>query len=144
VLDAARAHACEVDAAGAFPQTAVDALRALGLLGLTLRADAGGLGGGPRELVEAVHRLAAACGSTAMVYLMHLAAAMAVALDPPQARPELVGRFPAGDTLATLVFLRGGLTFAFLGTGVAEPHRRRRHAGEDPQSRVTSAGHADV
>jgi alkylation response protein AidB-like acyl-CoA dehydrogenase len=49
-------QAREVDAAGAFPQTAVDALRASGLLGLTLPADAGGLAGGPRELVVPIGR----------------------------------------------------------------------------------------
>ena len=144
VLAAADAHAKEVDATGAFPRAAVDALRGSGLLGLTLPSAAGGLGGGPRELVEVVSRIAAACGSTAMVYLMHVSAAMAVASAPPEGRPGLVGELASGDKLGTLAFSEAGSRSHFWAPvsqgqtvdGVTHVKTRK--------SWVTSAGHADV
>jgi alkylation response protein AidB-like acyl-CoA dehydrogenase len=147
VLDAASRHAREVDAAGTFPRSAVDALRGSGLLGLTLPAEAGGLGGGPQDLVAALSRLAAACGSTAMVYLMHMAAAMAVASAPPDGRPGLVGQLASGDKLGTLAFSESGSRSHFWApvsqsqtadgaTGATQVKTRK--------SWVTSAGHADV
>jgi alkylation response protein AidB-like acyl-CoA dehydrogenase len=39
-----------------------------------LPEDVGGLGAGPVEFVDTLAALAGACGSTAMVYLMHVAA----------------------------------------------------------------------
>src|SRR5688572_9420284 len=83
VLATAARHAPDVDADARFPHEAVHALRKSGLLGLTLSTDVGGLGGGPLELIEVLDRLAGACGSTAMIYLMHVSAAMPVAAAPP-------------------------------------------------------------
>jgi alkylation response protein AidB-like acyl-CoA dehydrogenase len=108
VLDTARSAASKVDTEASFPQDAVTALRASGLLGLTLPADAGGLGGGPVELVEVTSQLAAACGSTAMVYLMHVSAAMAVAAAPPSGHPDLLARLADGRALATLALSEAG------------------------------------
>ncbi|MBA2532581.1 MAG: acyl-CoA dehydrogenase family protein, partial [Nocardioidaceae bacterium] len=79
VLADARESARQVDADGSFPAASVSALRNSGLLGLTLPEEVGGLGAGPHELVAAVSSLAGACGSTAMIYLMHVSSAMAVA-----------------------------------------------------------------
>jgi alkylation response protein AidB-like acyl-CoA dehydrogenase len=144
VLAAARAHAVEVDATGAFPAAAVGELRAFGLLGLTLPAEAGGLGDGPPELVTALSEVAAVCGSTAMVYLMHVSAAMAVASAPPPGRPELVDRLASGQALGTLAFSEAGSRSHFWApvsqsaTDNGAVHVKAR------KSWVTSAGHADV
>jgi alkylation response protein AidB-like acyl-CoA dehydrogenase len=144
VLEAAEAAAREVDDAGAFPQATVDALRESGLLGLTLPADAGGLGGGPEDLVEALSALAAVCGSSAMVYLMHVSATMAIAASPPPGRPGLLGRL-ATEALGTLAFSEAGSRSHFWApvsqserTGDGGVHVK---AGK---SWVTSAGHAGV
>lgn len=148
VLAAAGAHARQVDADGAFPQAAVDALRHSGLLGLTVPPAAGGLGGGPQDLVEVLHRLAAVCGSTAMVYLMHVASAMAVASAAPPGRPGLVGELAGGEKLGTLAFSEAGSRSHFWapvsqsqtidGATGGGTHVKTR------KSWVTSAGHADV
>lgn len=144
VLDAARASARGVDAEGTFPQAAVDALRGSGLLGLTLPTEVGGLGGGPSELVEALRRTAAVCGSTAMVYLMHVSAAMAVAAAPPPGRPSLVGELATGARLGTLAFSEPGSRSHFWApvsqsqTVDDGTHLKAR------KSWATSAGHADV
>ena len=82
VLTVAARHAERVDAEGAFPAEAVDVLRAGGLLGLVLPREIGGVGAGPVEFTEVVAELAAVCGSTAMIYLMHVSAAVAVTAAP--------------------------------------------------------------
>jgi alkylation response protein AidB-like acyl-CoA dehydrogenase len=144
VLEAARGQAREVDATGAFPGAAVGALRGSGLLGLTLPPDSGGLGGGPVELVEVVSRIAAACGSTAMVYLMHVSAAMAVAASPPPGRPDVVAQLASGEKLGTLAFSEPGSRSHFW----APVSRSQTDNGgtrvKARKSWVTSAGHADV
>ena len=79
VIAAASEHAERVDAEGVFPAEAVTALRESGLLGLVLPTDVGGLGAGPVEFTEVVGEIAAVCGSTAMIYLMHVSAAVTAA-----------------------------------------------------------------
>ena len=144
VLAAARAQAREVDVAGAFPQAAVDALRLSGLLGLTLPTEAGGLGGGPTELVDVVSQLAAACGSTSMVYLMHVAAAMAVASAPPEGQPDLVSQFASGEKLGTLAFSEAGSRSHFWAPVSQSQTTDGATVVKTRKSWVTSAGHADV
>jgi alkylation response protein AidB-like acyl-CoA dehydrogenase len=85
VLAAAGRSAREVDATGGFPDDAVKALRASGLLGLTLPAEVGGLGGGPHELVEVITALAEVCGSTAMISPGKRPSPRSTAASPPTA-----------------------------------------------------------
>lgn len=144
VLKTAQEHARDVDATGAFPEQAVESLRRSGLFGLTLPTDVGGLGGGPEDLVEALSRIAAVCGSTAMVYLMHLASAMAVASNPPSGRPELVRQLASGEKLGTLAFSEAGSRSHFW----APVSQSQSDDGgihlKTRKSWVTSAGHADI
>lgn len=144
VLAIARDHAREVDADGRFPHEAIDALRSSGLLGLTLPTEVGGLGHGPSELVTVVSSLAGACGSTAMIYLMHLSAAMPIAAAPPEGMPGLVENLASGRSLGSLAFSEAGSRSHFW----APVSRARRTADgihiSAKKSWVTSAGHADV
>src|SRR5262245_4930658 len=146
VTSIAAANADQVDADGAFPSAAVDALRGSGLLGLILPEAVGGLSAGPLEFTEVVRELAAACGSTAMVYLMHVAAAITVAAAPPPGMPELLSAMASGESLGTLAFSEKGSrshfwapvsTAALSDDGSAVKLRAEK-------SFVTSAGHADV
>jgi len=144
VLDAAAAAAGHVDATSRFPHEAVDALGTSGLLGLTLPVEVGGLGGGPTDLVEALDRIAGVCGSTAMVYLMHVSAAMAVAAAPPAGRPDLLKRLASGAALATLALSEPGSRSHFwapVSQGETADGGVRLRVRK---SFVTSAGHADV
>lgn len=144
VLTVAHATAGKVDASGDYPSQTVAALRESGLLGLTLSTDVGGLGGGPPELVEVVSALAHACGSTAMIYLMHVSAAMTVAAAPPTDWPDLLSSMADGSVLGSLAFSEAGSRSHFWAP-VSRADRRgdalRVHARK---SWVTSAGHADV
>ena len=75
--------AAEVDRTGAYPRAALDALGAAGLLGLSSASDVGGLGGSLADVAETVERISAACGSTAMVVLMHYAAVAVIEAHGP-------------------------------------------------------------
>jgi alkylation response protein AidB-like acyl-CoA dehydrogenase len=144
VTGVAAAHAAQVDTDGAFPIDAVQALRTSGLLGLVISEDAGGMGAGPAEFIEVVGSLAAACGSTAMIYLMHVAAAVTVASAPPASVPDLLSRMASGEVLGTLAFSEKGSRSHFwapVSESVADGDDLRFTADK---SWVTSAGYADV
>ena len=145
VLDAARASAPKVDEEGTFPSDAVAELRSSGLLGLTLPTDHGGLGAGPHELVHVLGAIAEVCGSAAMVYLMHSAAAMTIAAAPPSGRPDLLPTMAAGQALGTLAFSEPGSRSHFwapVSKAAASDGAKVRLDAR--KSWVTSAGQADV
>jgi alkylation response protein AidB-like acyl-CoA dehydrogenase len=145
VLEAARRAAAAVDDEGSFPNDAVDALRASGLLGLTLPEGAGGLARGPVELVEVLSRLAGTCGSTAMVYLMHVASSMVVAAAPPTGDDDLLRRLAGGELLGTLAFSeKGSRSHFWAPVSEAIPEGDHEVRLKASKSWVTSAGHADL
>ena len=73
------------DKEGRFSSDAVDALGRAGLLGLTLPAERGGSGLGPRSFAAVTAALAEADASVAMVYLMHVCAVAAILAARPGA-----------------------------------------------------------
>jgi alkylation response protein AidB-like acyl-CoA dehydrogenase len=129
-----------------FPAASVEALADAGLLGLVLPVEVGGLGGSPTDLVEAVTAIAAACGSTSMIYLMHLSAAAVIAAAPPaRNREQLLADLASGAQLGTLAFSETGSRSHFwapVSSAVATGEGRVR-LGAD-KSWVTSASVADV
>jgi alkylation response protein AidB-like acyl-CoA dehydrogenase len=144
VTAVAEKFAYEVDSDGRFPEESVAALRESGLLGLTLPAEVGGLGGGPHELVQVIGSLAGACGSTAMIYLMHVSAAMPVAVAPPPGLPDLLGDLATGRALGSLAFSEAGSRSHFWAP-VSQSSRNGENVRLNAsKSWVTSAGHADV
>src|SRR2546427_1179293 len=139
VLVIATRHAAEVDAEARFPAEAVTELRRSGLLGLTVPVEHGGLGAGPLEFADAVSRLAQACGSTAMVYLMHVSAVMPVVAAPPTGLPGLA-RVIAEGKMGTLAFSERGSRSHFW-TPVSKSVAAKGSApAESAQSLVTTAG----
>ncbi|WP_100444028.1 Rv1679 family acyl-CoA dehydrogenase [Glycomyces xiaoerkulensis] len=144
VLEAAREHAADVDATGRFPTEAVAALRESGLLGLTLPPGVGGLGGGPSEFAHAAERISAACGSTGMIYLMHVAAAMTAASAPPPGQPKLLEALAAGEALGTLAFSETGSRSHFWAPTSKASADGEAVGLDAAKSFVTSAGHADL
>ena len=105
VVETAAANAAAVDHDAAFPEQTVKALADAGLLGITLPAEVGGLGLGPAEFLTTVRRLAGACASSAMVYLMHVCAAQVAQAG---GAPEDRLRGMAADRLSTLAFSERG------------------------------------
>ncbi len=145
VLAAAAADADAADAEGRFPAPAVEALRASGLLGLVLPEANGGLGAGPVEFVDVTARLAAACGSTAMVYLMHVSAGAVVATAPPPGLPRVVDDLASDGALGTLAFSeRGSRSHFWAPVSRAIPTGADTVQVKASKGWVTSAAHADV
>lgn len=143
VIKVAGEHAARVDAEATFPSHALSELRRSGLFGLTVQPEHGGMGAGPVEFVDVVARLAEACGSTAMVYLMHVSAVMLVLASPPPGLPGLA-RQMAGDKLGTLAFSeKGSRSHFWAPVSKAERTNGRMRILAD-KSFVTSAGEAGV
>ncbi len=144
VIEVAAEHAEQVDAEAAFPTDAVAALRASGLLGLVLPTGVGGLGAGPVEFTEVVSSLATACGSTAMIYLMHSAAAVTIAAATPDGLPDVLSAMASGEMLGTLAFSeKGSRSHFWAPVSTATPDGESVHVRAD-KSWVTSAGYADL
>lgn len=141
IATAVAPRARTVDRDGAFPHGAVDALLAAGYGGLISSIDVGGTGASPAEAAAVVRGLAAVCGSTAMVYTMHLSAAAAIeALADAEARRAVA----TGRSLATLAFSESGSRSHFWA-----PLSTARVVGDAVEldaakSWVTSAGYADL
>jgi alkylation response protein AidB-like acyl-CoA dehydrogenase len=133
-------NATEVDATAAFPRKSVDALAQAGALGITSAREVGGSGAGLRAAAQTIEQLAAACGSTAMVVLMHYAALSVIeARGPEDVRKQIA----AGKHLSTLAFSEVGSRSHFWAP-VSTATRVNSHVRLDAQkSWVTSAGQAD-
>jgi alkylation response protein AidB-like acyl-CoA dehydrogenase len=138
------AHAAAVDAEARFPEESIAALRDAGLLGLTLATAVGGRGQPPRVFAAVVEELARADASTAMIYVMHVAASNVIAASTTLAGKEaLLGEIAAGRHLTTLAFSERGSRANFWA-----PVSQLAPAGDGFtttafKSWVTSAGHAD-
>jgi alkylation response protein AidB-like acyl-CoA dehydrogenase len=144
--DEIAAAAAAVDHEGRFPEEAIGLLREHGLLALGIPASEGG-GGGPVEFVSAVERIAGACASTAMVYVMHVTATQTLLAglgderEGPKA--ETLARIAAGEHLSTLAYSEKGSRGHFW----AQVSRAARDDGgvliDADKTYATSAGHAD-
>jgi len=97
------ARAVEVDAAGRFPADMLPQLAALNLLGLTVRADAGGAGVDAVSYALALEEIARVCGSTALVVAAHnsLAAWPIERWGTPDQHARWLGRLACGEMLGT-------------------------------------------
>jgi alkylation response protein AidB-like acyl-CoA dehydrogenase len=137
-------HAEDVDRQGRWPAESISALGAAGLLGLTVPAACGGSGEGARTFAAVACVLAEHCGSTAMIYLMHVCAVAAIAAaETFPRREEVLRAAAAGRHLSTLAFSETGSRSHFwapVSRAVVEGDVYRLSA---EKSFVTSAGRAD-
>jgi alkylation response protein AidB-like acyl-CoA dehydrogenase len=135
--------AAETDRDGKFPRAQIDALGQAGLLGLTVPTSHGGLGQGPRTFVAVAETLARSCGSTAMVYLMHVSATNVIAARPPRGGDDLLRKIAAGKHLTTLAFSEKGSRSHFWAPVSRELRAGGRSTITAHKSWVTTAGEAD-
>jgi len=137
-------NAARVDAAGEFPRENIAALAEAGVLALTVPGEFGGAGLGPAAAADVVRRLAAACGSTAMVVAMHYAATAVLAAT---GGAEVLREIGKRQHLTTLAFSESGSRSHFWAP-VSTAHRDGGGDGGEVvldarKSWVTSAHDAD-
>jgi isovaleryl-CoA dehydrogenase len=129
-----------VDKHASFPQRSIEALARSGILGLTVSKENGGLGEGPAAAVEVVEKLSGACGSTAMIVLMHFCATAAIA---KAGVARVLREIASGCHLAALALSEKGSRSQFwISQSVASkngPHVSLR----SEKSWVTGAHHAN-
>ena len=142
-LDVIRRDAEAVDD-GRFPREGIAALTEVGLMGLTVAPERGGTGPDPVGFAEVMSAVAAECGSTSMVFLMHHVATAVVATAPPEFDPGLVEALATGEKLGTLAFSeKGSRSHFWAPVSKALPDGDRIHLSGF-KSWVTSANEADV
>jgi alkylation response protein AidB-like acyl-CoA dehydrogenase len=137
-------QAQDVDQQARFPKESLAALGSEGLLGLCVDAKLGGKGQGPRAFAAVVEEIAQGCGSTAMVYVMHVSAAQAIAASETlKDREALLRDIAKGKHLTTLALSEKGSRSQFwapVSTMTASDGGFQTTAAK---SWVTAAGHAD-
>src|SRR5215471_1900350 len=101
VCAVARENAAATDSDARWPEKSIRAVADSGLLRLTIPKPLGGSGAGMREFVQITEDLAAVCGSTAMIYLMHVCAAQVIAAAGHKAALDAI---VSGGAVATLAF----------------------------------------
>lgn len=136
-------HAGDVDAGARFPKESVAALAREGFFGLCVPREFGGAGQGPRVFAAVAEELAQGCGSTAMIFVMHVAAAQAIVSSTTLARKDAVLRsMAAGKHLTTLAFSEKGSRSQFWAPVSALAEGAGGFIASAEKSWVTSAHHA--
>ena len=108
-----------IDREGLFPHEAIARMSKDGLLGLVSSTDMGGGGLGPRAAAQVIRTLATACGSTAMVTLMHYAGTAVIEAHGPETTRRAIA---SGDHLTTLAFSEvGSRSHFWAAMGTATP-----------------------
>jgi alkylation response protein AidB-like acyl-CoA dehydrogenase len=139
-----REYAADVDVNARFPAESIRALAREGFFGLCVSKEFGGAGQGPRVFAAVAEELAQGCCSTAMIYVMHVAAAQAIASSATLARrEELLRRVGAGEHLTTLAFSEKGSRSQFWAPVSALAEAEQGFVVSAQKSWVTSAHHAD-
>ena len=145
-LEEIGAGAAEADRNGRFPTEGIDALRRAGLLGLGVAERFAGPGGSRSTVARAIEQVAGACGSTGMIYTMHIVAAQtlqACALEDQGLLADAMRAIAAGEHLTTIAFSEPGTRSHFwaqLSTATLEGDSVSIDADK---SWVTAAEHAD-
>jgi isovaleryl-CoA dehydrogenase len=134
-------QASEIDRSGTFPRSGIDALGKAGLLGLISSTDVGGAGKSLADAAYVIEKLAAACGSTAMISLMHYAATAILEVHGDQETRRAIG---GGRHLSTLAFSEVGSRSHFWAPeSSAKSDGNGKVVLDAQKSWVTSAGEAD-
>jgi isovaleryl-CoA dehydrogenase len=134
-------QANEIDRSGAFPRAGINALGKAGLLGLISSIEVGGAGNALADATYVIEKLATACGSTAMIMLMHYSATVIIEAHGDQETRQAIG---GGQHLSTLAFSEAGSRSHFWAPESSAKSNGNGTIILDAQkSWVTSAGEAD-
>jgi alkylation response protein AidB-like acyl-CoA dehydrogenase len=131
------------DETGKWPESSVKALGAIGVMGLTVPAEYGGLGLGPSDFVAVTEEIAAACASTAMIFVMHTSATEVIKHSASPDRDHILSEISSGNHLSTLAFSERGSRSHFWAPVSRAVENSGSHVLDCDKSWVTSAGYAD-
>lgn len=107
--DVVARHTTDVDTNARFPSESMAALAQGGFYGLCIDARFGGQGQGPATFAAVVEELAQHCGSTAMVYVMHIAATRVIETSMTlPTRADVLRSIAAGKHLTTFALSERG------------------------------------
>jgi alkylation response protein AidB-like acyl-CoA dehydrogenase len=145
ISDVIGPEATQVDAGDAFPDKGIHALAEAGFLGLTVPTAEGGFGASADEVADVVFRIASACASTAMVYVMHLTALNSfIALPDDRLRSQYLQQILSRQWLVTEAISEPGSGSQWWSVeSTAEVVEGGYRISAD-KSFSTSAGHADL
>jgi alkylation response protein AidB-like acyl-CoA dehydrogenase len=138
------AEAPEVDAERRFPSAGLRALADAGALGLVVSPEHGGAGGGLAALAGACEAVGRACGSTALVFLMHNVTAATFQAGGGPAASELLPRMASGELLGTLAFSERGTGAHFYSPELQAVRSNGGVRVDGRKSFVTSSDEAEV
>jgi alkylation response protein AidB-like acyl-CoA dehydrogenase len=136
-----RSEAPQTDIGTGWPEKSMSAVADAGLMSLTIPAEFGGGAASMRETAAVLRELAAACASTAMIYLMHVCGAQVIAAA---GHKKALHRITSDNALATLAFSETGSRSHFW---VPVSRSQKDDKGTRitaHKSFVTSAGRADL
>jgi alkylation response protein AidB-like acyl-CoA dehydrogenase len=136
-------HALDADAKALFPKESIRALADAQLMGLCLSPSVGGQGQPPRTFVAVAEELAAVCGSTAMIYVMHTSAAAAIASSTLVNKEALLKEIASGNHLTTLALSEKGSRSQFWMPVSKLTESGKGYMTSAFKSWITSASHAD-
>ena len=142
--EVARPRAQHTDAEGVWPEANLRALQAVGLGGLVVSEECGGMGHGLLALAQVCEVLGRECASTAICFGMHcVAAAVVGAKATAEQRRSFLEPIAAGRHFTTLALSESGTGSHFYipQTALDAVHGGYRVHGE--KSFVTNGGHAD-
>jgi alkylation response protein AidB-like acyl-CoA dehydrogenase len=142
--DVSQPNAADVDSQGRFPDESMKALADAGLYGMCLPKAVGGKGEDMRAFAGVVEELSGACASTAMIYVMHVAASQAIASSSTlHHRDSVLKEIAAGHHLTTLAFSESGSRSQFWAPVSKLEETDGHYVTSASKSWVTAAGHAD-
>jgi alkylation response protein AidB-like acyl-CoA dehydrogenase len=142
--DVSQPNAADVDSEGRFPDESMKALAGAGLYGMCLPRAVGGKGEDMRAFAGVVEELSGACASTAMIYVMHVAASQAIANSSTlHHRDSILKEIAAGHHLTTLAFSESGSRSQFWAPVSKLEETDGHYVTSASKSWVTAAGHAD-
>src|SRR5437879_1416536 len=142
--DVVARHATDVDTNARFPTESMTALAQGSFYGLCTDVSFGGQGQGPAAFAAVVEELAHHCGSTAMVYVMHIVAAKVIETSATlPTRADVLRAIAAGKHLTTLALSERGSRSQFWAPISQLVEQGNGYRTDAFKSWVTAAYHAD-
>jgi alkylation response protein AidB-like acyl-CoA dehydrogenase len=142
--DVLAGHAADVDTNARFPTESMAVLAREGFYGLCIDTRFGGQGQGPAVFAAVVEELARHCGSTAMVYVMHVTATQGIETSVTfPTKAEVLRAICDGAHLTTLALSERGSRSQFWAPVSQLVDHAPGYQAHAVKSWVTAAHHAD-